>query len=373
MVYVFHYGGGLQSHNPFIHALGVATETGWTGVTLFFALSGFLITGGLWDSFAQPHWLRNFYVRRALRILPLYYLALALCFVVSVASGAQFSELSCIPIHALFLQNIPIDYISSRAFNGWISLPLYHLWSLAVEEQFYVLWPAMLFLAHESAAARPLRRGISFCLNVFAASWLYRILYWGLPHFHAPAPFTDVFLPTHAGALALGAAVALALRDHTLWPRFQRYALPAFLAGLLTYALTVKLSHSFYLTPPPQFVFGLTGISIAAAATIPLALRLTRVTDALTAPLLLYPVILSPLAFLGRISYGFYVFHILLQPLFNALATHLTQADYGTTYQSARFVLAFPITTLVAWLSFRYFEEPIIHLNRRFPLHNPLP
>ena len=81
MVFVFHYGGGLQSSHHSVRILGYLTQTGWIGVVLFFALSGFLITGGLWDSLqdAPTHKLavlRNFYVRRALRILPLYFAAL---------------------------------------------------------------------------------------------------------------------------------------------------------------------------------------------------------------------------------------------------------------------------------------------------------
>src|ERR1700691_6305962 len=72
MVFVFHYGGGLQSSHLALRMLGYVTQAGWTGVVLFFALSGFLITGSLWDSLGSRHLLRNFYVRRALRILPLY-------------------------------------------------------------------------------------------------------------------------------------------------------------------------------------------------------------------------------------------------------------------------------------------------------------
>ena len=61
MVFLFHYGGGLKSHNLAVRLLGHITAAGWTGVVVFFTLSGFLITGSLWDSRGNSHWLRNFY------------------------------------------------------------------------------------------------------------------------------------------------------------------------------------------------------------------------------------------------------------------------------------------------------------------------
>jgi peptidoglycan/LPS O-acetylase OafA/YrhL len=76
MVVLLHYGGGAQSPNPFVHFIGSIIKTGWSGVTLFFFLSGFLITGIRWDSRNTPHWWRNFYARRSLRIFPLYYVSL---------------------------------------------------------------------------------------------------------------------------------------------------------------------------------------------------------------------------------------------------------------------------------------------------------
>ena len=78
MVFLFHYGGGLKSPHLAVRLLGYLTAAGWTGVVLFFTLSGFLITGSLWDSRGNPHWFRNFYARRFLRIFPLYYTALVL-------------------------------------------------------------------------------------------------------------------------------------------------------------------------------------------------------------------------------------------------------------------------------------------------------
>ena len=81
----------------------------------------------------------------------------------------------------------------------------------------------------------------------------------------------------------------------------------------------------------------------------------------------------APLAWLGRISYGFYVLHILLQPIYDALGERLAHAATGTLYQSARFAVAFPITVLAAWISYHLLELPFLQAKWRFPLRPSLP
>ncbi len=146
MVFLFHYGGGLQSSRPAVHLFGLLTQAGWLGVVLFFALSGFLITGSLWDTVAQGHRLRNFYARRALRILPIYSLALLAAAGAALLSGATLAQLKPLAIFAFFLQNLP--HLAAAAIQNPSPLPLYHFWTLAVEEQFYLLWPLILLFAH---------------------------------------------------------------------------------------------------------------------------------------------------------------------------------------------------------------------------------
>jgi peptidoglycan/LPS O-acetylase OafA/YrhL len=80
-----------------------------------------------------------------------------------------------------------------------------------------------------------------------------------------------------------------------------------------------------------------------------------------------------PLRFLGRISYGFYVLHIFIEPMIDILGGHLAHATFGARYQLARFLIAFPITVVLASLSYYFFELPILSYKRRFPMHSPLP
>ncbi len=357
MVFVFHYGGGLQSPYWAIRLLGYVTQAGWTGVVLFFALSGFLITGSLWDSLRTRHLMRHFYARRALRILPLYFLALGAALLVALARGFMFVDLRPFAIYALFLQDIPP--LAAKAVALASPLPLYHLWSLAVEEQFYLLWPMLLLLARTRLIA------LRLSLTVFAISLIFCIVVWGVPLSGAvSAHVFDSFLLTHAGALALGAALALAVRGSKA-AAIARFAPAGLLAGLLLYFGASWFNGTLLLVTRAQFTLGLAGVSLAAAALVQIAIKPGPVGGLLT---------LAPLRWMGRISYGFYVFHILLQPLFDKIAGRLAPPATGySTFLTARFFTAFFITLVVSWMSFRFFEEPILALKRRFPMRSALP
>lgn len=355
LVYLFHYGGGLRSPHLVVRVLGYATEAGWTGVILFFALSGFLITGSLWDSRGERRVLLNFYARRVLRIFPLYYATMAAALVASVARGNRFGELWPVLLYSGFLQNLP--GLVTTATLPVSPLPLYHLWSLAVEEQFYLLWPALVLLSKTRS------RALQLSLWVVALSELFRILT-HLPI--VPPDFASTFDPsllTHAGTLAMGAALAFAARG-SQWDLVERWAQPAFFGGIAVYLLVSWRSQTLYLGPYPQFTIGLLAVGLASAAAIPLVMRPGRTRRILSWP---------ALRFLGRISYGFYVLHVLLAPLYDTIATHVTHQTTGSTYQLMRLVVAFPITVGLASLSFYFFEMPILARKRRFPMHSPLP
>jgi len=357
LIYIFHYGGGLKSPHLVGRLFGYLTAAGWVGVEFFFALSGFLITGVLWDSMQpprEPRRLRNFYARRILRIFPLYYAALALCAVVMLAIGGDFHQLRKFYILVFFLQDLPkLTEIAQQIQT----LPHYHLWSLAVEEQFYLLWPFLLL-------AFPSRRAaFRLCVTTFAVSLVFCVSLFGMTHIFSAetARILSSFLLTHAGALALGGAVAIAFRypaDSRERATINRFALPAFVLGLAAYIASSLLCHNFSLTPRLQFVIGLPAIWLASAATLPLVLRSGLPRSFCS---------IAPLRFLGRLSYGFYVFHLLLQPIFNRIGSHYAHTGSGL-YYLVRLLAGFPITLAVAWISYELLELPFLKLKRFFPL-----
>lgn len=366
MVFVFHYGGGLKSTDPAVRLIGQITESCWTGIVLFFALSGFLITGSLWDSIGQKNRLRNFYSRRALRIVPLYYGALLAAAVFSLARGTTFAELKPMLVYVFFLQDMP--HLSTVANQFSSGLPLYHLWTLAVEEQFYILWPLILLFAHSR------RHAVRLAVWFFGLTEMFLVVAYTFAAFKGARDHRiyDQFLFTHTAALALGAAVSLSMGNrasptgrkpgsHRI---IRKWATPAFAMGVVIFLYSSYHSASFYLSSPTQFWLGLPGISIAAAASIPIVLRTGLPRKIFS---------FAPLGWLGRISYGFYVFHILLQPLFDALTYRTLHVTSGEDYQLVRMMFALPITIVVAWLSFYLLESPILSLKRFFPMRKELP
>lgn len=187
---------------------------GWTGVNLFFALSGFLITGILLDSKPNPHYYRRFYVRRALRILPAYY-ALLLALAILGSYGVQDQQVSWafLGLSAIYLANVTVLFGVPIQFGI--------LWSLAVEEHFYLFWPVIVRNAN--------RRSVGVYAAVIAtAAALARILTWRLGYDYF-AHYTWLV----ADGLALGSLLAVLLRGPLGTRRGLHFILLGALAGAI--------------------------------------------------------------------------------------------------------------------------------------------
>src|SRR5262245_1853423 len=231
MVLLVHFVSNMLPTNGVERAIVLVTGYGTYGVDLFFVLSGFLITGILYDSRNKPHYFRNFYMRRVLRIFPLYYGVLALLFVLA----------PLIPL----LRGPTLDYLVERQAWAWLyAVNIYvaeqgewslyyinHFWSLAIEEHFYLFWPLIVFLL----ARRP-RTLIAVSLGLSLCAMLAQGIGWlmGLTWFTV-----GVLTPFRLDGLALGAFLAVMARQPGGLERLVR-ALPrvaAVAVGLLALTL----------------------------------------------------------------------------------------------------------------------------------------
>jgi peptidoglycan/LPS O-acetylase OafA/YrhL len=314
--------------------LSTLASPGWVGVNLFFVLSGFLITGILLESRGSSNYWRSFYTRRALRILPLYLVVLPILRFYSHLDWTYL--LFCL----LYLANFT-DGLRGEHYGV--------LWTLAVEEQFYLVWPFLV---------RRLRTGTlaGLCVGSVLLSPLLRylsasrVLALGDPH-------TATWLITDN--LAAGALIAIFLRmpgvnpsrdrSLTLWIGLSGAALLT--AGFRFHLLSRSTAAGAAFQPEP-FIFLFAALLLLALkyGDHPLVYRLTK-----------------PLRFYGYISYGLYLFHLLGFKAFQDLFVdfHHVPAELTVGSVLLRFGGVLAVTTAVCFLSRRYFEEFFLRLKDR--------
>jgi peptidoglycan/LPS O-acetylase OafA/YrhL len=329
MVLGFHFVGHHGESPWLVQAFGI----GQTGVDLFFVLSGFLITRILLSTKTSPHFFRSFYARRTLRIFPLYFGYLALYFfLVPPLLGDPIPPLETQLWSWFYLENVPQTFLNLRTSGPG------HFWSLAVEEQFYLVWPLLVF----SLSRR------QFGAAVLATLLLPPIIREVFLHYGLRVFF---FTLTRVDALGYGAGLAVLMSRESFrparWIRVFRWLLialpllllPAFMVfsgSRLMWLQAVKLSLI------PAFYCALVGFCLIDPAARPL----TRLFS------------LAWLRWLGAISYGLYVFH----PTCFVLVQRLV-APRGVFLDA---VLSLGLTVAVAYLSFRFFESPILRLKKYF-------
>jgi peptidoglycan/LPS O-acetylase OafA/YrhL len=331
-----------QPHNP----LSMLASTGWVGVAIFFVLSGFLITGILVDTLHKPHNLRNFFARRFLRLLPVYVLMIGLVF--AFARPLQLPlTWKDIPFFA-YAANFCTLFHIMPGFGP--NLSMNHIWSLAVEEQFYLLWaPLVVLLARRT-------RLIGACLLGIAVAILLR----GVGALYLPGLAVYQSLFCRMDSLLCGGLLALTLRG----PNVQSWLHPRrlhwiFTAGLLILGAGFVASHSLFGQTKPTLIVGYIGNDLWCTALLGLALLPgTIVNRALN---------LSAVRSVGRYSYGLYVFHEILAPIFTRWVS-LVQRLFHPSWLSALLGTAslFLFCLAVAMVSYHCVELPFLHLKRFF-------
>jgi peptidoglycan/LPS O-acetylase OafA/YrhL len=337
----------------------------WSGVDLFFVLSGFLIGGILIDAKKAENYYQTFYMRRFHRIVPLYYLWLALfCVGVFFFGGAKLPPLFLlfkrdIPFwtYPLFVQNI------AMAFQGGIGpLWLGITWSLAVEEQFYVLLP----LAIRQWSLKGILRLV--CCAIIAAP-VIRIVMLRLGS--GPlAPYT--LLPCRADALGFGVLVAILVRSEIVWTWLKSHRKQILLAFLL---LGVGIFRLLFIREPfrnPLFVcFGYSLIAAFYAALVLLVIVNPGRVEKLVFGW-------SPLVKLGIVAYAVYVFHQGVNFLWHGAVFGKIPSvnDWPAILLT---LISLATVLLLAEISWRVMERPLIqHAHSRYrystapPQHPPL-
>jgi peptidoglycan/LPS O-acetylase OafA/YrhL len=323
------------------HGIGVAADAagaGWIGVDLFFVVSGFLIAGILLDTRGEGGYFRNFYARRVLRIFPLYYV-----FVIGVllafAGNAEFREHSGSPLWYLaHLGNVP-EGLLGLDVPYWLA----PVWSLAIEEQFYLTFP---WLVHYLD-----RRRLTIVLvaMIICAPGI-RMLTTVMAPDHERVQY--LFTLCRIDTIAVGCLLAVIVRsiDLELWrDRAMKLALLG-LPGVTVLAIASRLDR----TSPFDRVFGYSIVAVGCASVVALVLlsRGRRSTAVLR---------IAPLRYLGKLCFGLYLLHRPADTLVSALASRA-----GLEGDLWLMPLKIGVAVVLATASWRILEQPFLALKDRF-------
>ena len=358
LLVLFHHAflSNFAAGGRLTQAVGELFHLGRMGVDLFFVLSGFLITGILLDTRADPSFFKKFYSRRVLRIFPLYYGVLLV--LLALTPLLHFNWQGMRLLFLFDLQNLRPDVISNFLLTP--SLGLFHFWSLAIEEQFYFVWPAVVFFIRDR------RTLFKVTVTLIACSILLRLIL-------VAAGVGEVAIRVdtlcRADALLLGGILAMLFRSR-LRPRVLRLAPTICLATISLVAVSIVFlgdDGTVLPTVPhaaiiPYWISGLrySVFALCFASLIAWSLRPASIMASVFQ--------LRFLRFFGKYSYGIYVLHVpaitlLLSPIRTLL--HGLTGSKGIAVAGSG-ILAILLSIAAAVLSFHLFEKPFLRLKRFF-------
>jgi len=326
---------------------------GWLGVDLFFVLSGYLITDILLRARDRNEGLSHFYIRRILRIFPLYYLTLILFLVIFPSLNLFQSSLRYYTNNQVwlwtFLQNWL--YIIKPTSETHI---LHHLWSLAVEEQFYILWPLAIFIIRKPKYL------LFFIMSVLIIVLVLRCLVW--INKYEDLAYFNLYTFSRIDGICIGCMVALLQKINSRFLTNYRSLLVFIFAGLnfLFYFINGYYQFSF----PYLALIGYTTLAMLFGL---------LVYEAVTMENKVINIIFNWqfLKFFGKISYGFYVFHwpayVLLSPLVLKWSRgFLPAASSSNVHQIFSAVICTGAAILISVISYRFFEIHFLKLKNRY-------
>ena len=338
MVMLFHFFHGIILDTEFLQFMNRVFILGQTGVTLFFVLSGFLITRILLFTKNNPHYFKNFYLRRTLRIFPLYYLFLFLFYLFHpLIFGSQ-----PVPFHEqlyfyIYLQNF------AETFH-WQAVGPGHFWSLAVEEHFYLFWPLIVYQLNDKHLLRIIIMIIigALLLRVFMLLNGYEVYF---------------FTFTRIDSLAIGALLSVLERRNV----FTQQNAIKFLGLTLVILIPTVLSWVLLAGEESQLIqvykYLLFSFSYFAAIGFVISVKSGNILNKVLQS--------SLFTYTGRISYGLYVYHPIIYLICRRfLYTQVWYIDM---------VIWFSLSYLVAIISFHTFETYFLGLKNYFKYSSPKP
>ena len=329
------------SSHPLVGLVCRISPLGGRGVDLFFVLSGFLITGILIGSKGKPNYFRNFIARRSLRIFPLYFLSLAIgLWVIPKSLGGHLFERARMEQAYLwtYTSNIRLSWL-----NEWCFGPFDHFWSLAVEEHFYFVWPAIVFILSTK------RLGWFCALTVIAVAIARSVA----ETFQSLDVAVDVLTVFRIDALCLGALLAVVMKSSDHHDRIRRGAVIAAILLLPTLIVVVLIGSRMFGLPAllcrMLFMAGIAFILLSPRTSI-----LPRVFEG------------GVLRFLGKYSYGMYVVQLPLVTLVPAASLSNLLPSNPIAFSIIYVAGMFGCITLTALISFHLFESHFLKLKKWF-------
>jgi peptidoglycan/LPS O-acetylase OafA/YrhL len=320
----------------------VIERSGESGVALFFLLSAYLITELLRrekDVSGSVH-LQKFYIRRALRIWPLYYLVLVIGLVLSATIPSYRLGWTDVLTYVFFVKNWDI------VFRGWLWNPIFILWTVSAEEQFYVVWPfAQKMFNKRSLMVLCVAAMIAIPLLVFQPDWVL------VRHGVTQQIFTFIYFP-------IGSMIALVLEGR----RRQVGAVTSL--AMLAAGLALWLVGSYLVIGD-----GASGVPLATLILGKFVILLGTVVTFFAFFWSDPKLALRPLIYLGKISFGLYVFHVMVIYGVEWCAGRLGFPATGhLSYVIVNLGLALALTIVTATLSYEFYEKRFLVLKDRFAI-----
>ena len=352
MVMALHFLGEAAFAASQPRLIWIAAYGGY-GVDLFFVLSGFLITGILYDARHSPRYFRDFYARRALRIFPLYYgVLLGMLIILPAIPAFHSTTIDTLRDRQAWLWLYGLNFLVAYE-RDWLPY-VSHFWSLAVEEHFYLFWPLVVW-------ALPPRRLLVFCAALAVSSTAARI---ALAYAGAGDIAVHVLTFARLDGLCTGAFLAVYARTSAAPTRsLRRAGIVLAAAGVVGIVAMTALGAASAAFRPAVFAGRPSFFVLLLAALIPLGIA--GETKSALGAFLAAPV----MRFFGKYSYGLYVFHgfvadyMLRHGTLSVIATAVSGAAAPVLVQAA---IGVTLSLALAVASYELYERRFLDLKERF-------